>query len=87
MFIQDDLFDFCYTGGGAAVTNSVTDAVYDFIKTYIQEHAYPPTLREIARGCYLSTSAVTRHLNRLEQRGKIYREPARARGIRLLDEE
>lgn len=66
---------------------SVTDAVYTFIKTYIHEHAYPPTLREIAGGCYISTSAVTRHLDRLEQKGKIYREPGRARGIRLLVEE
>ncbi len=69
------------------MTHSVTDAVYGFIKAYIQEHAYPPTVREIAQGCFISTSAVTRHLDRLEQKGKIYREPARARGIRLLDEE
>ncbi len=69
------------------MTQSVTDVVYDFIKDYIQEHAYPPTLREIARGCYISTSGVTRHLDRLEQKGKIYREPGRARGIRLLEEE
>ncbi len=69
------------------MTNSVTDAIYGFIKNYVKEHTYPPTLREIGRGCYLSTSAVTRHLDRLEQRGKIYREPGRARGIRLLDDD
>ncbi len=68
------------------MTNSVTDAIHDFIRTYVKEHTYPPTLREIGKGCYLSTSAVTRHLNRLEQQGKIYREAGRARGIRLLDD-
>jgi SOS-response transcriptional repressor LexA len=60
--------------------------VYLFLKDYIRKHTYPPTLREIGQGCFLSVSAVTRHLDRLEGQGKIKREPGRARGITLTDD-
>jgi repressor LexA len=64
-----------------------TQIVYEFVKTFIKEHTYPPTLREIARACFLSTSAVTRHLERLQGEGKINREWGVARGITLVDED
>lgn len=67
------------------MAKGTTQAVYLFVKDYIKQHTHPPTLREIGEGCYLSTSGVTRHLERLEWEGKIRREPGRARGITMLN--
>ena len=62
----------------------VTEQVYAFICAYQREHGYPPTQREIAKNCYLAHSSVGYHLDRLEDEGRILREPGRARGITLL---
>ena len=69
------------------MATGVTQSVYLFLKDYIKKHTHPPTLREIAEGCHLSPSAVTRHLERLEGEGKLFREPGRARGITLTDDD
>ena len=69
------------------MAKNTTQNVYLFIKDYIRQHTFPPSLREIGEGCYLSTSAVTRHLERLEGAGKLHREPGRARGITLMNDE
>ena len=61
--------------------------VYQFIKSYTREHTHPPTIREIAEGCYLSNTSIMRHLARLEDEGKLFREPGRARGITLTDDD
>ncbi len=83
------LFIFCNMGQADSMTrnNETTRAVYEFVKSFIKEHTYPPTLREIAKACFLSTSAVTRHLERLQGEGKINRELGVARGITLVDED
>ena len=65
----------------------MTERVYTFIKDWIEEHTYPPSLREIGQGCYLSVAGVLRHLDHLEWEGKLRREPGRARGITLIDED
>ena len=67
------------------MNNPLTDEVYNFIEHYIQQHGYAPSLREIAMGCYLGTSSVLRHLDKLEAWGWISREPGRARGMVLLN--
>ena len=67
-------------------TSQTTQNVYLFIKDYIDKHTFPPSLREIGEGCFLSISAVTRHLERLEGEGKLFREPGHARGITLVEE-
>ena len=69
------------------MATGTTQKVYLFVKDYIKQHTHPPTLREIGEGCFLSTSAVTRHLERLEGEGKLFREPGRARGITLMDDD
>lgn len=69
------------------MAKGTTQSVYIFVRDYIRKHTHPPTLREIGEGCYLSTSAVTRHLYKLEREGKIFREEGRARGITLLEAE
>ncbi len=67
--------------------STTTQTVYKFIKAYLKEHKYPPTLREIGAGCYLSVAAVTRHLERLEWEGRLTREPGHARSITLIDDD
>ena len=67
------------------IENDVTLQVYKFVKAYIREHTHPPTLREIAVGCYLARSTAAYHLQKLEHKGYIRREPGRARGLTLLE--
>jgi SOS-response transcriptional repressor LexA len=65
--------------------NEIVEQVYAFIKAYIREHTHPPTLSEIADGCFMSRTHVTRYVERLEGMGRLFREPNRARGITLID--
>ncbi|CAG0994087.1 hypothetical protein ARNL5_03481 [Anaerolineae bacterium] len=48
-----------------------TEQVYAFIRDYIGQNNFAPSVRDIAKGCYLSVSAVLRHLDRLEAWGHI----------------
>jgi DNA-binding MarR family transcriptional regulator len=64
----------------------LTQAVYVFIKTYIQTHRKSPSIREIAANCYISVSTVMRHLDKLEARGRIQRDPNQARSIVIPDD-
>lgn len=67
--------------------HDVAEQVYNFICAFIEEHTYPPTLQEIANGCYMSRTNVTRYVDRLEGMGRIARDPKRARGITLLNDD
>lgn len=62
---------------------SLLEQVYEFIVTYIHEHATNPSLREIADACYIGRSTTYRFLDKLEAQGRIVREPGQARSIRL----
>ncbi len=56
--------------------------VLDFITEHIDHNGYPPTLREISQ--YLGTSGTVsalHHLEALERKGYIRREPGSSRGI------
>jgi len=56
----------------------------DFIESYILEHGYPPTLREIAEACeFSSKNSAYKLLRRLEAKGFLELVPGEARGIRL----
>lgn len=58
--------------------------ILECIRDFIQERGYPPTVRDIVRGLGISsTSVVDYHLKRLEQAGRIERDPRSSRGIRL----
>jgi len=62
--------------------------ILNFIRSFIQEKGYAPTVRDIARGCSISTSSVVQHhLNVLERQGHIQRDPQVFRSIRLVDKE
>lgn len=66
-------------------TKQSLDNVYAFIRSYVTEHGYPPSLREISRACYLGRSTALRYLDKLEAQGKIKRQPNKARSIHLLE--
>lgn len=60
--------------------------ILNFIRTFLQERGYAPTVRDIARGCNISTSSVVQHhLNVLEKHGHIHRDPQVFRSIRLAE--
>ena len=62
-----------------------TRSIYCFIRAYFDERSIPPTHREIAEGCFVSSGTVTRHLDRLVIFGYIERLEATTRGLRLTD--
>jgi len=58
--------------------------VLEFLKEYISERGYPPTVREIARELRIKwTKGVEKHLQALEKKGYIKRFPG-ARSIEIL---
>ena len=60
--------------------------ILEFIRHYVREHAYPPSVREIGDGVSItSTSVVDYNLRVLAKRGYIRRDPDISRGIELLD--
>lgn len=59
--------------------------IYNFIKAQIQLKGYPPAVREICQAVGLkSTSTVHGHLERLEKKGYIRRDPTKPRAIELI---
>lgn len=57
-----------------------------FIKEYTARHGYPPTLREIVKGCELSSTSVALYnLVHLGQKGYLTRARDVARGIALTE--
>ena len=59
--------------------------IYDFLTRHLEEHGYPPTLREICSEFGMkSTRAASDHLLALERKGYINRARERSRGIELM---
>ncbi|MBU5437629.1 transcriptional repressor LexA [Tissierella sp. MSJ-40] len=59
-----------------------------YIKNEIQRQGYPPAVREICKGVNLkSTSTVHSHLEKLEMKGYIRKDPTKPRAIEILDRE
>ena len=70
----------------AKATQEKLNRVLEFIKSYISEHNYPPTVREICASAKVSSSASAQYyLNKLEEMGKIKRGVAKNRSIELID--
>ena len=60
--------------------------VLAYIRDFIDNHDYPPTVREIQVGCALSSTSVVKYnLESLERDGFIRLVPDVARGIELLE--
>lgn len=61
------------------------EAMLEYIEQFIDQHAYPPTIRDIQRDLDISsTSVVDYNLNALEQRNFIRRNRNISRGIELV---
>ena len=62
------------------------NAILEFIKSEVREKGYPPSVREIGEAVGLaSSSTVHGHLDRLEKKGLIRRDPTKPRAIEILD--
>ena len=61
-------------------------AILEFLHDYVDEHGYPPTVREIGEAVGLrSPSTVHAHLAQLERAGALRRDPTKPRAIELTD--
>src|SRR5690606_15347622 len=62
--------------------------ILDFIKDEVRKKGYPPSVREIGEAVGLaSSSTVHGHLERLEKKGYIRRDPTKPRAIEILDDQ
>lgn len=58
--------------------------ILDFLRRFLDDRGYPPTIRDIVRGCNISsTSVVDYNLRILEREGHIRRDREVSRGIGL----
>ena len=58
--------------------------ILNFLRQFLEEKGYPPSIRDIAKGCRISsTSVVEYNLRILEREGYIRRDPEVSRGIEL----
>ena len=57
-----------------------------FIKNYVDDNGYPPTVREMCRAVKVnSTSTIAYHLARLEDEGSIRKNPNKNRALEVVD--
>jgi len=67
-------------------TSQTRQRILKFLHDFVDDRGYAPTVRDILRGCSLSSTAVVQHhLNVLEREGYIHRDPEVFRSIQLLD--
>jgi repressor LexA len=60
-------------------------SILEFIKNEVKDKGYPPSVREIGEAVGLaSSSTVHGHLERLEKKGMIRRDPTKPRAIEIL---
>ncbi len=73
------------------MTDSLTDRqnkILDYIRYVTKVRNYPPSVREIGEAVGLSSSStVHNHLNQLERRGLIRRDPSKSRTVQLVQDE
>jgi len=66
--------------------SSKQQKILRFIRDFIDEHDYPPSIRQIQEGCGISsTSVVDYNLKKLESQGYIRRDREVSRAIELLE--
>jgi repressor LexA len=59
--------------------------VLDFLKSYLSEHKYPPTIREVAGHFGISVKGAYDHVKALEKKGLISCDNHRSRAIEIMD--
>jgi repressor LexA len=61
-------------------------SILAFLKSYLQDKGYPPTVREIAAHFHISSPrGAKKHLDALESKGYIQKRPGSPRAIELRD--
>jgi repressor LexA len=66
----------------------IRERILEYIRHSFDEKGYAPTVRDIMRGCNISsTSLVQYHLNVLEKEGQIRRDPEVFRSIQLVEKD
>jgi repressor LexA len=74
-----------FAEGGHMVTERQR-AILDYLRGFVDEHGYPPTVREIGEAVGLrSPSTVHAHLAQLERAGLLRRDPTKPRALELTD--
>ena len=72
------------------MTEQLTDRqtkILEYIRRVGQTRNYPPSVREIGEAVGLSSSStVHNHLNQLERRGLIKRDPSKSRTVQLVED-
>jgi repressor LexA len=59
--------------------------IFDYVRSYVGDHGYPPTVRDIGKAIGLtSSSTVHAHLANLEKLGVLRRDPTKPRAIEVL---
>src|SRR5437764_8860569 len=62
--------------------------IWDYLVEYVDQHGYPPTVREIWEAVGLaSPSTVHAHLANLERAGLLRRDPTKPRPLELVGRE
>jgi SOS-response transcriptional repressor LexA len=68
--------------------NRTRNRILKFIGVFMHDRGYAPTVRDIARGCNVSSPSVVQyHLNILERQRQIRKDPGLVRSIRLTSPE
>lgn len=66
--------------------NDTRERIFNFLHEFFDERGYSPTVRDILKGCDISSTAVVQHhLDVLEREGRIHRDPEVFRSIRLAE--
>ena len=64
------------------------ERILDFLRDFLAQHDYPPSIRDIQAGCGISsTSVVDYNLKALEAKGLIQRDREISRGIKLVGDD
>ncbi|HEY7603879.1 MAG TPA: transcriptional repressor LexA [Gaiellaceae bacterium] len=73
-----------FASDGSALLTKRQQEIWEFLVAYVDDHGYPPTVREIGEHVGLaSPSTVHAHLANLERAGLIRRDPTKPRALEL----
>ncbi|MFO7712074.1 MAG: transcriptional repressor LexA [Dehalococcoidia bacterium] len=68
--------------------SELRERILEYIRRFFDQRGYAPTVRDILKGCDISsTSLVQYHLNILEREGQIRRDPEVFRSIQLVEKD
>ena len=77
----------CHTGTMSASEHQLTSrqrSILEFIEAFMEDNGYPPSVREIGKYVGMrSSSTVHTHLNNLQEKGFLTRDPSTPRGLRV----